>query len=341
LVFITMGTAGSRSDDIHAHYTLGKILGRGAFSVVKEGKRKSDGLLFAVKIIKMKTLKEDEILAVRAEIEIMYKLNHPNCVKLVEIFQSEKKNGKVYMVLEILDGGELFDRIVSKGSYSEKEASDVMAVMAGTLAHLHAQGIVHRDLKPENLMYADKTPTSLIKVTDFGLAKMVPHDGMTHQMHSACGTPGYVAPEVLKAEPGGYDSQCDMWSLGVILYILLCGFPPFYHEHTSELYRQIKKGQYDFPDPYWTDISASAKDLVRQLLTLDPKKRLTAVKMMDHPWIAEGKASTTKFRSQHTQLIAVIQARKILKRAVHMIIAANKFSNMFTKMIAANPALAE
>jgi len=263
----------------------------------------------------------------------MYKLHHPNCVKLVEIFQSQKKNGKVYMVLEILEGGELFDRIVSKGSYSEKEASDLMAVMASTLAHLHAQGIVHRDLKPENLMYLDKTPASPIKVTDFGLAKLIPHDGVSHMMHSACGTPGYVAPEVLKNEPGGYDSQCDMWSLGVILYILLCGFPPFYHEHTSELYRQIKKGQYDFPDPYWTDISAGAKDLVRRLLTVDPKKRLTAVQMADHPWISEGKASTKQLGGRHTQLIAVIQARKILKRAIHMIIAANKFSHMFQRLL--------
>jgi len=145
-------------------------------------------------------------------------------------------------------------------------------------------------------------------------------------MTTACGTPGYVAPEVLKNEP--YDRAVDLWSLGVILYILLCGFPPFYHESTAQLYKQIKKGEYDFPDPYWTDISAEAKDMVSRLLTVNPKKRITAEGVLQHPWIT-GQASDKAFGSSHNERLKQLQARRKLRRGVQMIMAVNKFSAMF------------
>lgn len=229
------------------------------------------------------------------------------------------------MVLELLNGGELFDRVVNKGSYSEREASEVIRDITAAIQYLHQQGIIHRDLKPENLIYGTQAPDSIIKVTDFGLAKLLKDPDQ--KMTTACGTPGYVAPEVLKNLP--YGQEVDLWSIGVILYILLCGFPPFYHESTASLYKQIKKGEYDFPDPYWTDISASAKELVRSLLCVDPVTRFTSAQVLSHPWISGGQASTTAFSASHLARLKAMQARRKLRRGVHMVIALNKFKHLF------------
>lgn len=309
-----------RKDEITKYYDIKNKLGTGSFAVVKLAVRKADGKQFAIKIIKKSKLNPEELAVVHDEVEIMHKIDHPNCVKLYEMFETSKK---LYMVLELLTGGELFDRIVSKGSYSEKEASLVIRDISSALKYLHAGGIVHRDLKPENLLYLSNSAESLIKITDFGLAK---YRNTAETMTTACGTPGYVAPEVLKNEP--YDKAVDMWSLGVILYILLCGFPPFYHESTAQLYKQIKKGEYDFPDPYWTDISAEAKNLVTCLLTVNPKKRITAEGVLSHPWIT-GKTSDKAFSSAHTQNLKQLQARRKLRRGVQLVLAVNKLSSMF------------
>jgi len=256
----------------------------------------------------------------------MHKINHPHCVTLYEMFETKPK---LFMVMELLTGGELFDRIVAKGSYSEKEASAVIKSVASAIQYLHGIGIVHRDLKPENLIYLSKDDDSPIKITDFGLAKFRANQNV--DMHTACGTPGYVAPEVLKGET--YTKAVDMWSLGVILYILLCGFPPFYHQNTNQLYKQIKKGEFDFPDPYWTDISDSAKDLVRRLLTVDAKKRIVAKEVLEHAWIAGTTATNTKFDSTHTLRLRLLQARRRLKRTVRTIMAINKFNAAFKGLV--------
>jgi len=282
--------------------------------------RKSDNKQFAIKVIKKSKLNNEELAVVHDEVEIMHKVNHPNCVQLFEMFENSKK---MYMVLELLTGGELFDRIVAKQSFSEKEAAEVIKHVTGAIAHIHKIGIVHRDLKPENLLYLNKDGDSPIKITDFGLAKFRPNNSV--DMHTACGTPGYVAPEVLKNE--NYTKAVDLWSLGVILYILLCGFPPFYHQKTSELYKLIKKGEFDFPAPYWTDISDSAKDLVRRLLTVDPKTRITAEEVLQHPWVRGTTAKGMTFGSSHTLRLKLLQARRKLKRTVRSIMAINKFAH--------------
>ena len=267
-------------------------------------------------------MNDEELAVVHDEVEIMHKIQHEHCVQLFEMFETNKK---IYMILELLTGGELFDRIVSKGSYSEKEASEVIASVTSAIQYLHNIGVVHRDLKPENLIYLSPADDSPIKITDFGLAKYRSNKASeVSNMTTACGTPGYVAPEVLKNEP--YNKAVDMWSLGVILYILLCGFPPFYHESTAALYKQIKKGQYDFPSPYWDEISDSAKDLVRALLTVDPKHRYTAAQVLAHPWITGG-ASSKPLDSGHSQRLMMLQARRRLRKGVQMIIAINKFGN--------------
>lgn len=249
-------------------------------------------------------------------------LDHPNCVKLFEMFESSKK---VYMVLELLTGGELFDRIVSKGSYSEAEAAHLVKDVTEAIQYCHSQSVVHRDLKPENLIYLSDKADSVIKITDFGLAKYRKEKNAT--MSTACGTPGYVAPEVLKGQP--YDHEVDVWSLGVILYILLCGFPPFYHESTAALYKQIKKGKYDFPSPYWDDISDEAKSLVRGMLTVDPNKRLTTQAILDHPWITTKDRKETNLHAAHGKLLKEHQLRGKIRRAVQMVMAVNKFTKIF------------
>jgi len=268
------------------------------------------------------------------EVSIMHKIKHDNCVQLFEIYESKKK---LYMILELLQGGELFDRIILKGSYSEKEASELMASIIKAIQYLHGIGVVHRDLKPENLIYATpmcEEKEEVIKITDFGLAKFKEETGQ--QMHTACGTPGYVAPEVLLNQP--YGPGVDLWSMGVILYILLCGFPPFYHSNTAELYRQIKKGDYTMPKKYWGEISDEAKNLVQRLLTVNPAKRATPAEVLEHPWISGGKASAKSFSDEHTKRITILQARRVLKRGVRSIIAVNRFSRKLNALIASNDA---
>jgi calcium/calmodulin-dependent protein kinase I len=205
--------------------------------------------------------------SLKTEVHILKSVNNPNIVELLDVYEDDEN---VYLVMELLTGGELFDRIVNKypNGYSEKTASILIKKIVSSIQYLHKLGVVHRDLKPENLLYASEDNDSDIKITDFGLAKIANGEVM---LKTACGTPNYVAPEVLLNH--GYDSSVDMWSIGVILYILLCGFPPFYSENTPELFDQIINGVYDFPSPYWDNISNSAKSLIQGLLQVDPKKK--------------------------------------------------------------------
>jgi len=196
-------------------------------------------------------------------------------------------------------------------------------VMKGVLEGLevmHANNIMHRDLKPENLLLKSPEQDTEVKLADFGLSKVL---GQEVMMQTACGTPGYVAPEILKSE--AYGPAVDVWSIGVILYILLCGFPPLYDETAAGLYDQIKKGKYDFPDPYWTDISDSAKDLVKCLLCVDPKKRYTTDQVLTHPWLS-GTASDRAFGSGYNKKLQQFNARRKLRQAITMVLAANKLA---------------
>lgn len=319
-----------RKEEISKHYIIasGK-LGKGSFATVKKATRRSDGKVFAVKIIKKSELKPEEIMVVHDEVEIMHKVDHPHCVKFIEMFETQKK---LYMVMELLTGGELFDRIVEKSYFSEKEAVNVIKSVADALMYLHRNNIVHRDLKPENLLCSSKDDDFVIKITDFGLAKFRLNANAT--MHTACGTPGYVAPEVLQNE--AYGPEVDVWSLGVILYILLCGFPPFYHARQPELYKIIKAGRYSFPEEYWGSISNEAKDLVSKCLTVNPKQRITPAGILAHPWIKGGDAMSDKNIGAHlTDNLRILQAKKKLRRTVQAIIAVNKFKSAFDSILEA------
>jgi calcium/calmodulin-dependent protein kinase I len=234
-------------------------------------------------------------------------------VKLIDIFESPRK---VYLVLELLTGGELFDRIVTvyPNGFSERDASILINKIVSAVDYLHSKGIVHRDLKPENLLYVSQSKDSDIKLTDFGLAKIMTSDAL---LKTACGTPNYVAPELLLNK--GYTEAVDMWSVGVMLYILLCGFPPFFAEDNATLFEQIIQGNYTFMEPYWNHISASAKDLVSRLLQTDPKRRLTAKQVMSHPWV-RGTTAQSKILPSMERL-SKSRARRRFRVAINAVIA--------------------
>ena len=194
--------------------------------------------------------------------------------------------------MEALKGGELFDRIIAKNHYTEAEARKLTITMLKAIKYLHEQGVAHRDLKPENILLKDTSEDAEIKITDFGLSKIFSSDLEGEvTMKTACGTPGYVAPEVLMHDV--YSSQVDLWSVGVIVYILLCGFPPFYGDNDNQMFRKIKAGQYKFLSPYWDPISADAKEFVSKLLTVDWQKRMDAQQALDHRWLKDGKQAST------------------------------------------------
>jgi len=269
-------------------FDVGQTLGTGHFSKVKLGTNKKTGEKVAIKIINKPT--GSKIAMLKAEVDILMKCDHPNIVKMYKCYETDKIH---YLVLELLTGGELFDTIIAKGHYSEADARQVTITLLDGIRYLHTQNVAHRDLKPENILLKDKTNAAAIKITDFGLSKIFADDAAGEViMKTACGTPGYVAPEVLGHD--AYSSQVDLWSIGVIVYILLCGFPPFYGDNDAQMFKRIKAGQYKFLAPYWDPISADAKDFVRNLLVVDPKKRMTAAEALNHKWLGRTAAVSTK-----------------------------------------------
>jgi len=272
-------TIGDATKKITDCYILGVELGQGGFSVVKEATSKVDGEKYAVKIIEKKALKED-IKLLKREIEIMKKVDHQNILKLHEIYEDDEK---VFIVMELVNGSELFDRIVEKGFYSERNAMNIVIQIIDAVSYLHTKGIAHRDLKPENLLCSGDGDNEVVKIADFGLSKIQSDED---KLHTSCGTPGYVAPEVLLCET--YDQSVDMWGVGIITYILLAGYPPFYDETNPQddtlLFDKVIHVEYDMDDECWDDVSDLAKDFIHHLLVKEPKQRLTAEEAKKHPW---------------------------------------------------------
>uniref|UniRef100_A0A8C2PKV1 Calcium/calmodulin-dependent protein kinase 1Db n=1 Tax=Cyprinus carpio TaxID=7962 RepID=A0A8C2PKV1_CYPCA len=254
------------------------LFSSGAFSEVVLAQEKATREMYAVKCIPKKALRGKES-GIENEIAVLRKIKHENIVALEDIYESPTH---LYLIMQLVSGGELFDRIVERGFYTEQDASALIKQVLDAVNYLHSLGIVHRDLKPENLLYFNPHEESKIMISDFGLSKM---EGVANDiMSTACGTPGYVAPEVLAQKP--YSKAVDCWSIGVIAYILLCGYPPFYDENDSKLFEQILRAEYEFDSPYWDDISDSAKDFINNLMQKDPEKRLTCEEALRHPWIA-------------------------------------------------------
>ncbi|GAB1301536.1 Calcium/calmodulin-dependent protein kinase IV [Apodemus speciosus] len=240
-------------------------------------------------------------------------------IKLKEIFETPTE---ISLVLELVTGGELFDRIVEKGYYSERDAADAVKQILEAVAYLHENGIVHRDLKPENLLYATPAPDAPLKIADFGLSKIVEHQVL---MKTVCGTPGYCAPEILRG--CAYGPEVDMWSVGIITYILLCGFEPFYDERGDQfMFRRILNCEYYFISPWWDEVSLNAKDLVKKLIVLDPKKRLTTFQALQHPWVT-GKAANFVHMDTAQKKLQEFNARRKLKAAVKAVVASSRLGS--------------
>ncbi|XP_052119854.1 calcium/calmodulin-dependent protein kinase type II alpha chain isoform X3 [Frankliniella occidentalis] len=306
------------------NYDLKEELGKGAFSVVRRCVQKSTGLEFAAKIINTKKLSARDFQKLEREARICRKLQHPNIVRLHDSIQEEHFH---YLVFDLVTGGELFEDIVAREFYSEADASHCIQQILESVHHCHSNGVVHRDLKPENLLLASKAKGAAVKLADFGLAIEVPGDQQA--WFGFAGTPGYLSPEVLKKEP--YGKPVDIWACGVILYILLVGYPPFWDEDQHRLYAQIKIGAYDYPSPEWDTVTAEAKSLINEMLTVNPSKRITASEALKHPWICQRERVASMVHRQETvDCLKKFNARRKLKGAIlTTMLATRNFSSKY------------
>ncbi|XP_046753300.1 calcium/calmodulin-dependent protein kinase type II alpha chain isoform X12 [Diprion similis] len=307
------------------NYDLKEELGKGAFSVVRRCVQKSSGLEFAAKIINTKKLSARDFQKLEREARICRKLQHPNIVRLHDSIQEENFH---YLVFDLVTGGELFEDIVAREFYSEADASHCIQQILESVHHCHHNGVVHRDLKPENLLLASKAKGAAVKLADFGLAIEV--QGEQQAWFGFAGTPGYLSPEVLKKEP--YGKPVDIWACGVILYILLVGYPPFWDEDQHRLYAQIKAGAYDYPSPEWDTVTTEAKNLINQMLTVNPSKRITASEALKHPWICQReRVASVVHRQETVDCLKKFNARRKLKGAIlTTMLATRNFSSRNT-----------
>ncbi|KAM4729380.1 calcium/calmodulin-dependent protein kinase type II subunit gamma isoform 3-T3 [Anableps anableps] len=291
-------------------YQLYEELGKGAFSVVRRCVKKSTGQEYAAKIINTKKLSARDHQKLEREARICRMLKHPNIVRLHESIAEE---GFHYLVFDLVTGGELFEDIVAREYYSEADASHCINQILESISHIHQHDIVHRDLKPENLLLASKMKGAAVKLADFGLAIEV--QGDQQAWFGFAGTPGYLSPEVLRKDP--YGKPVDIWACGVILYILLVGYPPFWDEDQHKLYQQIKAGAYDFPSPEWDTVTPEAKNLINQMLTINPAKRITADQALKHPWVCQRSTVASMMHRQETvECLRKFNARRKLKGAI-------------------------
>ncbi|XP_032937046.1 calcium/calmodulin-dependent protein kinase type II subunit beta isoform X1 [Catharus ustulatus] len=291
-------------------YQLYEEIGKGAFSVVRRCVKLCTGHEYAAKIINTKKLSARDHQKLEREARICRLLKHSNIVRLHDSISEE---GFHYLVFDLVTGGELFEDIVAREYYSEADASHCIQQILEAVLHCHQMGVVHRDLKPENLLLASKCKGAAVKLADFGLAIEV--QGDQQAWFGFAGTPGYLSPEVLRKE--AYGKPVDIWACGVILYILLVGYPPFWDEDQHKLYQQIKAGAYDFPSPEWDTVTPEAKNLINQMLTINPAKRITAHEALKHPWVCQRSTVASMMHRQETvECLKKFNARRKLKGAI-------------------------
>lgn len=339
----------------HELYRLGDVLGTGAFSVVKSGQRLGSCETFAVKCVDRRKLSDEDTAALLDEVAILRGLCHQHVIRLFD-FIEEPEN--YYLVMEQMCGGELFDRVVAKTYYNEKEARDTCKILLEAMRYCHANNVAHRDLKPENLLLPKSDNDSDVKIADFGFAKWC---FKPKSLRTQCGTPGYVAPEILRGEL--YDTKVDMWSIGVILFILLggmptnfsnidthiyvifkqvhdvfvlilfliffSGYPPFLETSQSKLFQKIKAGSFEFHAEYWDPISKDAKDLIASLLTVDPDKRLTADEALKNPWLQhDADDLANKDLAKNLEEFKKFNAKRKFRSAIYANMAVHKLQSL-------------
>ncbi|KAG8758542.1 hypothetical protein FRC14_007970 [Serendipita sp. 396] len=315
---------------VPCQYRTGKTLGSGTYAVVKEAVHIKTGTYYACKVINKKLMEGREHM-VRNEIAVLKHVSkgHRNIVTLHDYFETTHN---LYLIFDLCTGGELFDRICAKGNYFEADAAELVRTITGAVQYIHSTGIVHRDLKPENLLFRTKDEDADIMIADFGLSRVMDEDKL-HLLTEVCGTPGYMAPEIFRRT--GHGKPVDVWAMGVITYFLLCGYTPFDRDTQEEEARAIMRGDYKFePAVYWQNVSETARDFVRQCLTLDPSRRPTAEQLLKHKWLADAKphyvADPESLTGEPVNLLPYIQkqfdAKKTFRRAVHTVTALKRMS---------------
>lgn len=320
--FKRVSSAGLRSNSVlqtkignfKEFYSLGRKLGQGQFGITFLCIEKGTVKEYACKsIAKRKLLTDEDVEDVRREIQIMHHLaGHPNVISIKGAYEDAVA---VHVVMELCAGGELFDRIIKRGHYTERKAAELTRTIVGVVEACHSLGVMHRDLKPENFLFVNQNEESLLKTIDFGLSIFFKPG---EKFSDVVGSPYYVAPEVLRKR---YGPEADVWSAGVILYILLSGVPPFWAETEQGIFDQVLHGDLDFSSEPWPSISESAKDLVRKMLVRDPKRRLTAHEVLCHPWIqvdgvAPDKPLDSAVLSRLKQFSAMNKLKKMALRVI-------------------------
>lgn len=299
-------------------YDLKEELGKGAFSVVKRCVNRKNGESYAVKVISTTKLTKRDFEKLEREARICQKLRHENIVRMHETCSDDLNH---YLIFDLITGGELFEDIVAREFYSERDASRCIQQILEAVNFCHKNNIIHRDLKPENLLLESKKSGAAIKLADFGLA--VEMQNGKNEFHGFAGTPGYLSPEVIRKEK--YGKAVDVWAIGVILYILLVGYPPFWNEDVKLLYELIKRGEYGFPSPEWDTVSREVKQLIESMLEIDPTKRITTSAALHNPWVSNrDKVAQAVHRQETVDCIRKFNARRKMKAAMTAVFAANQ-----------------
>mmetsp|Transcript_27557 Transcript_27557/g.62711 ORF Transcript_27557/g.62711 Transcript_27557/m.62711 type:complete len:471 (-) Transcript_27557:27-1439(-) len=306
--------------NLDQYYEVDKnMIGEGSYGQVTKGTDKRTKQIRAIKAIDKSKI--PDMRRFDNEVDIQMSLDHPNIVKLYEVFKDARR---CYLVMELCTGGELFDRIVEEAdkhegqAFGEAQAAKIMQQILGAVHYMHEKSYVHRDVKPENFLMQNKGRDSPIKVIDFGLAKTFVPGQST--LKTKAGTPYYVAPQVL-SNSGGYNEKCDIWSCGVLCYIILCGYPPFYGEKDSDILKMVKAGRFEFPSPDWDSVSADAKGVIKDMLTFSPNDRPSAGRLLEHPWfrIVESSQGVKLNKDFGSKLRKFTSASKLKKVALTLI----------------------
>jgi len=305
-------------------YIIGKELGTGDFSTIYEAQHKQSKVDYAIKCVPRKDLHPSDAVALQDEITALRLLK--DCEYVVNLYDVFDEPDTSYVVLEHTHGGDLIDRIIEKAHYREEDAREVCRNLLEGVKHCHKKKIANRNLKPENLLLVSRESDTDIKISDFGYAKKVLYP---NSLRTQCGTEGYVAPEIISHKPA-YDVKCDMWSLGVILYIVLGGYRPF-RGSPDEVMRRIRYGEYEFDEKYWGHVSNEAKMLIRSMLTVDPEARISAINALRSPWINADPSDLGGSLSKNQEKLKTFKGKDKLRQVVKMVMAANKLQSLGSK----------